>query len=155
MSEAHAPDGRVWYIAGPMSHIPQFNYPLFDRAANALRNSGYKVRSPAEMDDEHVRAAALASPDGDLRVFNDSLQKHGHEPETWGDFLSRDVKLIADECDGIIFLPGWHNSRGARLEAYVALTCGHPFMGLDFFENQMLLSDMSPAMVKTEIFKNV
>ncbi len=35
--------------------------------------------------------------------------------------LARDMKIIADEIDGIIFLPKWEASRGACLEGYVGL----------------------------------
>jgi len=106
-----------WYLAGPMTGIPQFNYPLFDSVATELRAEGYDIHSPAEMDDPEVREAALASPDGNLKGFNLG---------TWGDFLSRDVKLIADELGGVILLPGWERSKGARLETFVAIQCGYP-----------------------------
>ena len=97
------------YLAGPMTGIPQANFPLFDRAAAELRDAGFTIISPAELDDPEERRRALAD-----------------EPatQTWGEFLARDVKLIAEECDGIIFLPRWWESRGARLEAFVALLSG-------------------------------
>lgn len=101
------------YVAGPMTGLPQFNFPAFDAMAVSLRQAGYEVVSPAELDDPEDRAAALASPDGYM---------HGghHMNKTWGDFLARDVKLIADEgVDGIVVLPGWAGSRGARLETFV------------------------------------
>ena len=59
----------------------------------------------------------MASVDGAL----------GCTDETWGDMLARDVKLIADGVAGIIFLPGWQRSRGARLEAYVGVLCDVEF----------------------------
>jgi hypothetical protein len=102
------------YVAGPMTGLPQFNFPAFDRAARLLRGDGFEVISPAELDSPAVRAAALASPDGKLGG------------ETWGDMLARDVKLIADEVEAIVVLPGWSKSRGARLEVFVALLCGKP-----------------------------
>ena len=37
------------------------------------------------------------------------------------------VKLIADQVQGIIFLPNWQKSRGARLEAFVGLLQGKDF----------------------------
>jgi hypothetical protein len=106
------------YIAGPMSGIPQFNYPAFIAAAEVLREDGYEVLNPAEMDDEETKEAAMASPDGDLVGFSTG--------ETWGDFLSRDVKIVADECDGVVLLPNWHTSRGARLEAFIAYSVQKP-----------------------------
>lgn len=104
------------YLAGPMTGIPQYNIPAFDEAAFILRalQLGYDVVSPAELDDPETRAAALASPDG----APGSGSANG---ETWGDFLARDVKLLADGgIDGVVVLPGWEKSRGARLETFVA-----------------------------------
>jgi hypothetical protein len=108
-----------YYIAGPMTGIPQFNYPLFDKVAEHLKKEGYDVVSPAEMDSPETRAVAMASPDGRLSsgVCNG---------ETWGDFLSRDVKLIADSIDAIVLLPRWFKSRGARLECFVAMNKNIP-----------------------------
>jgi len=103
------------YLAGPMSGIPQFNFPAFYAAAKALRAVGFEVVSPAEMDDEEDSGAALKSTDGDV---NDRTVVK----KTWGEFLARDVKLLADTgIQGIVFLPGWQKSKGAKLEAYVGL----------------------------------
>ena len=109
------------YIAGPMTGIPQFNYPVFEAMATLLRRDGHDVVSPAEMDDPATRAAALASPDG-------APGTGSANGETWGDFLSRDVKLLADDgIEGVVVLPGWQFSRGARLETFVAnAICGLP-----------------------------
>lgn len=114
------------YLAGPMTGIPQFNFPAFDEAADRLRALGIDVQSPAEMDDPATRTAALASPDG-------SPGSGSANGETWGDFLARDVKLIADgDIDEIRVLPGWQRSRGARLETFIAnRLCGIPIYTLD------------------------
>lgn len=129
------------YIAGPMSNCPQFNFPAFYAAAQALRDQGYEVVSPAELDDAEDKGAAMASPDGDPA----SAKK------TWGDFLARDVKLLADgvvdqsklfkdgeptgqlyqPIDGIVFLPGWQQSKGAKLEAFVGVLGGKEFATYD------------------------
>lgn len=104
------------YLAGPMTGYPQFNFPAFFDAAAKLRASGWEIVSPAEIDNEDDKGAALKSKDGDAR----DVVAMNHK--TWGDFLARDVKLIADSgITAIVFLPGWTDSRGARLEATVGL----------------------------------
>lgn len=109
---------KKYYLAGPMTGYPQFNFPAFDSAAAHLREHGYAIVSPAELDRPEVREASMASPDGNA--------DGGHPVgDSWGDFLSRDVKIVADEATGIIALPGWQESRGARLEMFVAMLCGH------------------------------
>lgn len=108
-----------YYIAGPMTGIPSFNIPAFDAAAEALRNQGYEIVSPAELDNPETRKASMESPDG-------APGSGGANGETWGDFLARDVKLVADQVDGIVVLPGWNNSKGARLETFVSFLCNKP-----------------------------
>lgn len=106
-----------------MTGYPQFNFPLFKKAAAELRAEGMEIHSPNEADSPAVQAAALASKDGQL----DANGKVAGE--TWGDILSKDVKIVADLVDGIVFLPNWQDSKGARLEAFVALLTGkHNFM---------------------------
>lgn len=108
------------YTAGPMSNLPQFNYPAFIEAAAVLRKEGYEVVSPAELDDPETRALALRSKTGEWGTG----VAHG---ETWGDFLARDVKLLSDGgIEAIFVLPGWERSRGARLETFI----GRQMVGL-------------------------
>ena len=126
---------KTLYVAGPMYGIPQYNFPLFEAVAVALRNDGYTIVSPHECDSEETRKAAWASPDG----------KHNPDAasESWGECLARDVKMLADgtyiadergvtgnwptTIDGIAFLPNWDKSKGARLEAFVGLLTGKEF----------------------------
>jgi hypothetical protein len=109
------------YLAGPMTGIPQMNFPAFDAAAKDLRARGYDVVSPAELDDPEDRTAALASEDGDINKMGPG--------RSWGFFLARDVKLIADEgIEAIVCLQGWQESRGARLETFVARLCDIPIV---------------------------
>jgi hypothetical protein len=103
-----------------MTGLPQFNIPAFDLMAERLRNVGHGVLSPAELDSEAAREYALSSEDGKLDS-NNQIRR-----ETWGDMLARDVKIVSDVVDGIVVLPGWENSRGARLEVFVALLCDKP-----------------------------
>jgi hypothetical protein len=96
------------YLGGPMTGLPQSNFPAFDRAASFLRATlGWDVVSPAELDDPLVRDAAMRN----------DVMPNG---ETWGDFLARDVKLLADGgIEAMVVLDGWERSKGARLETFV------------------------------------
>lgn len=98
------------YVSGPMTGIPEFNKTAFAEAAAFLRAEGYEVVSPHELDDADPVA---------------------RETMTWGDFLSRDVKLIADGgIEGIVLLPEWYKSKGARLESFVGIQKGVAFFTL-------------------------
>jgi hypothetical protein len=104
-----------------MSWVPQFGFPIFDEAAKTLRATDeWEIVSPAELDDPKTRKAALASKDGD--------PSKTHNGQTWGDFLARDLKLIADEgIEAIITLPKWWKSEGGRVEVFIASL---PHLGL-------------------------
>lgn len=129
------------YIAGPMTGVPQFNVPAFDKMAARLRGLGHDVVSPAELDSEEVRAELLASPDGRYE-FGGAITQDG---STWADFLARDVKLIADQIDEIAVLPYWWKSRGARLEVFVGLLSKKPIH--EFDEERGLLTQMPDSEV--------
>lgn len=88
----------VCYIAGPMAGVPEFNYPLFNSVAKTLRDRGLEVRNPAENDG-------------------------GSADKSWDFYLRLGLAQLL-ECDSVVVLPGWENSRGARLELAVAEALG-------------------------------
>jgi len=85
------------YIAGPMTGLPEFNYPAFNRAAAALRAQGHHVENPAENP-----APACGS---------------------WAGYMRLALPQLCT-CDAVHRLPGWKQSRGARLESFVARVLG-------------------------------
>lgn len=87
------------YIAGPMTGYPDYNFPAFNYAADALRKRGYEVLNPA-----------------------DNGTTDGYE---WADYL-RDALEMVLKAQGIAVLPGHEMSRGARLETHVAFALGMP-----------------------------
>lgn len=125
-----------------MSGIPQFNFPTFIRVAEKLRAGGWNVVSPAELDAVNgIDKQAMDSTDGDAAKLT----------QTWGDLLSRDVKLIADEgIEGIAFLPGWEKSRGARLEASVGMLCGTKFFQVNAHD---FVQEIASETVAVQLFK--
>jgi hypothetical protein len=110
---------KKYYLAGPMSGIPHFNFPAFDAACERLRAAGFEIVSPHEHD----------TPETQKRPARPSMARTCRKSgaESWAECLARDVVLIGDVCDGIIFLPDWQRSRGAKLEAFTGLLCGKEF----------------------------
>jgi hypothetical protein len=100
---------RTIYIAGKMSGLPHFGFDKFDAAAAELRQLGYLVLSPAEMDDPDERRNAWDSPDG--RVSRSTLPR--------AHFLKRDY-LIVCEVNMLVVLPTWKDSEGALGETLIA-----------------------------------
>lgn len=80
------------YISGPMTGLPEYNFPAFTAEAERLRGLGFDVVNPAEI-----------NPDGG----------------TWEECMRRDVALLVT-CDHVATLPGWDKSQGAQLEVYIA-----------------------------------
>lgn len=114
-------NNAVAYLAGPMSWRPQFNFPAFDAASEVLRGQGFVIISPAELDHEKARAAALASPDGNP-VGGDGVL-------SWEECLRRDIMIVAD-ADLVIVLPEWDLSSGAKWETFTAFQFGKPVLGV-------------------------
>lgn len=87
------------YLSGPMTGLPELNFPTFHAAARALRTLGYSVLNPAE-----------------FKTATDGMT----EAEAWRSYMQVDIKALVD-CDAIVMLPGWPESRGATLERNIAI----------------------------------
>ena len=93
------------YISGPMTGLPELNYPTFNRAAAIFRQAGMDVRNPADI---------KLPPDAD-----------------WTDYMRQAVKMLL-ECEAIAMLPGWQDSRGAKIEKQLAEDLGMQILqGID------------------------
>lgn len=90
------------YLAGPMTGIPEFNYPLFNATASRLRASGHDVVNPAENDD-------------------------GDTSKPYAYYMRADIQHVLN-VDGIAVLPGWQKSRGATLEVSIARILDMPVL---------------------------
>lgn len=124
-----------YYLAGKMSGIPAFNFPAFDLHAHVLRDAGYVIVSPAELDHEKERAAALASPDGN--------PSGPHSKPRLG-CLRRDLEYVLhDNCLGVICMPGWVDSAGARWETDACQRAGRPIYEVHLFPSDDALFELS------------
>jgi hypothetical protein len=89
----------IVYLSGPMTGYPEHNYPAFKAAREQLQAEGIDVLCPAE-------AGYMDGWD-------------------WSDYLRRDLVMVM-EADAVLVLPGWQESKGARLEVHVARELGIP-----------------------------
>ncbi len=97
-----------------MRGIPEFNFPAFRRAAYHYRDLGYRVISPAEHDEE--LGLDVTGCDG-----LEDLEDQGFVLQ---DALLWDLTQVCLHADGIVLLPGWKNSSGARAEYATAVALG-------------------------------
>jgi len=96
-----------YYLAGPMTGYPEFNIPAFRAAKLNLEAQGFEIELPYDIDNTA-------------------------ENWTWGQYLAEDIKLICDQCQGIILLPEWERSRGAKLEIACGLMQSLKFPNFEF-----------------------
>lgn len=95
------PLGITYYLSGPISGDIAGNQRKFMEACQLLRSRGYSILSPVEV----------------TEVLE--LQEPG--PRDWVWYMRRDIEaMMSDEVEGIIMLPGWEASRGARTELALA-----------------------------------
>lgn len=83
------------YLSGPMTGLPDNNFPAFMHWALYLQESGYEVVNPAEI-----------TVDG-----------------TWEQCLRADLRELCT-CDALALMPGWEASKGAQLELHIAHRLG-------------------------------
>jgi len=83
----------ILYIAGPMSGLPESNYPAFFDAEEKLQLAGYTTLNPA----------SNVNPD----------------PDNYVEWLRLGLRQVLD-AHGVALLPGFGSSKGATLELFVA-----------------------------------
>ena len=86
------------YISGPISGLPDGNRPAFAEMAATWRSKGWEVVNPHER-------------------FNAEVE------ESWEGYMRKDLAALLT-CTHIVLLPGWEQSRGARLEQLIADAVG-------------------------------
>jgi len=131
--------GKTIYIAGPISNIPDDNYPAFERAEMLLRSEGFQPVNPHKVFHE---ADELKNKPGITEAQKQEINK-----KYWADYLKKDL-TEAMECDMVFLLEGWQNSKGAQLEAFVLSKLGKEFLIL---ENDIIIKAEIKAHIIIEI----
>ena len=112
------------YVAGPMSGLPEFNFPAFHEKTAELRNFGYEVFNPAERDNErHGTDIGKGNATGSQEQ---AAKEHGFNLRV---ALGDDLAWICAKADAVYMLPGWANSNGATAERATALALGLKVLG--------------------------
>lgn len=93
------------YVSGPMTGYDDYNFPAFNAAADELRAAGWEVLNPAD--------------------------KGVIDGWDWADYLRYDLEEIASKATHIYTLPGWRESKGARLEMHVCEELGITWLNPD------------------------
>lgn len=93
------------YLSGPMTGLPDYNYPAFREAAKTLRSFGQQVFDPSE--------AFEGRTDLPKEIY-----------------MRKDIEELL-KADVVALLPGWQTSSGAQLEVEVAKQCGIPIRLLE------------------------
>lgn len=125
---------KKWcYIAGPMTGIPEYNFPAFMQAQNKLEQEGWGVFNPAEHD---IKTGFNPETDAPTKEFLEAAMR-------W------DVESIM-RSDAIFMLPGWRESTGAVAEFWLAMWRHIPiyhFIGRELidckaYKNLMMFGDI-------------
>lgn len=107
--------GQTVYIAGAISGDLVGNLPRFFEAEEALRNAGHSTCNPARSDGGRTAQECV----------DRALAAIQHQPwKDWTYYMRKGIQGLM-RCNTIALLPGWQNSRGARVEAGLALTLGY------------------------------
>ena len=97
-------DIRTLYLAGPMTGLPDYNYPAFHDAARRLRLIGYAVLNPADNPEPPCKS--------------------------WRGYMRMAIGQLI-QCDAVVFLPGWELSAGANVERQLAHQLAMPCMTME------------------------
>jgi hypothetical protein len=81
------------YLSGPISNLPDLNFPAFNSAAADLRYRGFDVFTPSEIE------------------LNPNWE--------WHDYMAVDIPEVV-KADAVYVLPGWQKSTGAPIEVALA-----------------------------------
>lgn len=86
------------YISGPITGLTEEEFMNnFKFAEEFLTKRGHEVINPCTIEHDHAK--------------------------TWEDYMCCDIRALFP-CDAIAMIPGWENSRGARIEIAISKEMG-------------------------------
>jgi hypothetical protein len=90
----------TFYVAGPITGRRNYNRDAFTYAADSIRACGHGAINPHDID--------------------------GTTHKPWETYMRQSLSRMLLDADEIVLLPGWEQSRGARIERHLAGIVGMP-----------------------------
>ncbi len=110
------------YLAGPMRHFPEFNFPAFMGYGEMLKEMGFQVFNPAERD-----------------TIQDNFNPKKDKAKSLKWYMKYDLPAVCDS-DLVAVITGWEHSQGARLEIHVAREIGVPVFNIsDILQGKVVI----------------
>jgi hypothetical protein len=128
-----------------MSGIEHYNFPAFHKAADAMRSWGHTVLCPADketkegtdMPNYHIIAPGLTTT---------------KNKDVFAPIFRRDMEDLLS-VEGIVFLPNWQRSLGARLEFQMANALGLLMFEMRYFHGEPgTIQPFDDSMVRVESY---
>jgi hypothetical protein len=114
---------KTVYIAGPMSGVPQFNFPAFFAAEDRLQAAGFNTINPARADvSQYGEDPWMKNLTGSLIQVEKAIGFDRRKT------LMGDLQMIGERCDAVYMLRGWETSSGAFAEWAFARAIGLEIM---------------------------
>lgn len=106
---------KLVYLCGPMTGLPDWNYPAFNEAEDSLNAVGWDVINPAKNFDGRT--------DKERKVY------------------MRKAMSQVSKADALAVLQDWYKSPGARLEVAMAKECGIPVYEMECMLDPHFMDD--------------
>lgn len=110
-----------YYISGPMTGLPDFNFPAFQAASDFLTAQGFEVASPHTLSQQGSHAVNC-NASGGMEGADCSCGVGAVKP--WKFYMTKALILQLD-CEAWVGLPGWTRSKGAKREFDIAVDLEH------------------------------
>ena len=92
------------------------NFPAFDRQERVLKEQGWEVINPANLD------RTEGCPPNGHENFDPASDYD--DREFMREALGRDCKVIREDCTAMYMMSRWEQSRGAKAEWHIAKALG-------------------------------
>lgn len=122
------------YVAGPMTGLPDLNYPKFLEAEEKLHKAGFSTVSPHRIDQLIPIPCGHAVYRGEIRYADPVEGCEDCASRTWKWYMRQALRMLLD-CDGVALLPGYQRSRGAQGEVRTASLLQMPYHYVDIWIN--------------------